>query len=59
MSLGRGEEVRRCKYTNYCEALDTRHKQVTCQLWDRKEMDAPDVTLSHNGKRRLLAPRWR
>jgi hypothetical protein len=57
--MGRGEEVRRCKFTNYCEALDTRHKQVTCQLWDRKEMDAPDVTLSHDGKRRLLAPRWR
>ncbi len=57
--LGRGAEVRRCKFTNYCEALDTRHMQVTCQLWDRKEMDAPDVTLSHDGKRRLLAPRWR
>ena len=59
VSLGRGEEVRRCKYTNYCEALDTRHKQVTCQLWDRKELDAPDVTLAQDGKRRLLAPRWR
>ena len=59
VSMGRGEQVRRCKFTNYCEALDTRHKQVTCQLWDRKELDAPDVTLAHDGKRRLLAPRWR
>ena len=59
VASGRGEEVRRCKFTNYCEALDTRHKQVTCQLWDRKHLDAPDVTLSHDGKRRLLAPRWR
>ncbi len=59
IALGRGEEVRRCKFTNYCEALDTRHKQVTCQLWDRKELDGPDVTLSHDGKRRLLAPPWR
>ncbi|HEY0137296.1 MAG TPA: NADH:flavin oxidoreductase, partial [Nannocystis sp.] len=58
VAMGRGEEVRRCKFTNYCEALDTKHKQVTCQLWDRKDMDAPDVTLSHDGKRRLLAPRW-
>lgn len=58
VSLGRGAEVRRCKYTNYCEALDTRHKQVTCQLWDRKQLDEPDVALSHDGKRRLLAPRW-
>src|SRR5690606_36929389 len=33
---GRGAEIRRCKFTNYCEALDTQHKQVTCQLWDRE-----------------------
>ncbi|HWB76458.1 MAG TPA: NADH:flavin oxidoreductase [Nannocystaceae bacterium] len=59
VELGRGEEVRRCKFTNYCEALDQQHKQVTCQLWDREELDAPDVPLSHDGKRRLVAPRWR
>lgn len=58
MRLGRGEEIRRCKFTNYCEALDTKHKQVTCQLWDRQELDAPDVPLAHDGRRRLLAPRW-
>ena len=58
LRLGRGDEIRRCKYTNYCEALDTRHKQVTCQLWDRQDLDAPDVTLSHDGRRRLVAPRW-
>lgn len=57
--LGRGAEVRRCKFTNYCEALDTQHKQVTCQLWDRVDLDEPDVTRSHDGRRRLLAPRWR
>ncbi|MFY9610326.1 MAG: NADH:flavin oxidoreductase, partial [Blastocatellia bacterium] len=33
--LGRGEEVRRCVFTNYCEGLDQMHKQVTCKLWDR------------------------
>jgi hypothetical protein len=49
--------VRRCKFTNYCEALDTKHKQVTCQLWDRSELDAPDVTLASDGRRRLVAPR--
>mgnify|MGYP000670969657 CR=1 FL=1 len=54
---GRGAEVRRCKFTNYCEALDTKHKQVTCQLWDRTELDAPDVTLASDGRRRLVAPR--
>jgi 2,4-dienoyl-CoA reductase-like NADH-dependent reductase (Old Yellow Enzyme family) len=59
LRLGLGDQIRRCKYTNYCEALDTRHKQVTCQLWDRQDLDAPDVTLSHDGRRRLLAPRWR
>jgi len=56
---GRGGEIRRCEFTNYCEALDQQHKQVTCKLWDRDELDAHDVTLSSDGKRRLLAPRWR
>jgi len=55
---GRGEEVRRCKYTNYCEALDQKHAQVTCQLWDRKQLDEPDVPLASDGRRRLVAPRW-
>ncbi len=56
--LGRGEEVRRCEFTNYCEALDQKHKQVTCKLWDRREVDEPDVRLDTSGKRRLTAPRW-
>jgi hypothetical protein len=30
---------------------------VTCQLWDRVGLDAPDVTLSTDGRRRLVAPR--
>jgi 2,4-dienoyl-CoA reductase-like NADH-dependent reductase (Old Yellow Enzyme family) len=59
MRLGRGTEIRRCEFTNYCEALDQQHKQVTCKLWDRDELDAPDVTLAADGKRRLVAPRWR
>jgi len=56
---GRGSEIRRCEFTNYCEALDQQHKQVTCKLWDRDELDEPDVTLASDGKRRLVAPRWR
>jgi 2,4-dienoyl-CoA reductase-like NADH-dependent reductase (Old Yellow Enzyme family) len=55
---GRGAEVRRCTYTNYCEALDQSHKQVTCKLWDRVALDEPGVTLSSDGRRRLLPPRW-
>ncbi len=58
MSLGEGAAIRRCKYTNYCEALDTRHKKVTCQLWDRKQLDEPGLRLSADGKRRLIAPTW-
>lgn len=57
--LGRGNEIRRCEFTNYCEALDQQHKQVTCKLWDREALDAPDVTLASDGKRRLVAPKWR
>lgn len=58
VKLGRGDEVRRCTYTNYCEALDQAHKQVTCKLWDRKELDEPGVSLTSDGRRRLLAPDW-
>jgi dimethylglycine catabolism A len=56
--LGRGDEVRLCRYTNYCEALDQRHRQVTCALWDRQGLDEPGVALSGDGKRRLTAPQW-
>jgi 2,4-dienoyl-CoA reductase-like NADH-dependent reductase (Old Yellow Enzyme family) len=55
---GRGAEVRLCLYTNYCEALDQRHREVTCELWDRLNLDEPGVRRSADGKRRLLAPDW-
>jgi len=55
---GHGDEVRRCTFTNYCEALDQAHRQVTCKLWDRKELDEPGITLSPDGRRRLIAPDW-
>jgi len=54
--LGRGGDVRRCTFTNYCEGLDQKHKQVTCKLWDRVDLDAPGVERSSDGKRRLTAP---
>jgi 2,4-dienoyl-CoA reductase-like NADH-dependent reductase (Old Yellow Enzyme family) len=56
--MGHGHSVRLCEYTNYCEGLDQKHKQVTCQLWDRLELDEPGVRLSHDAKRRLVAPLW-
>ena len=59
MRLGRGAEIRRCEFTNYCEALDQKHEVVTCKLWDRVELDAPDVRLDPSGRRRMLAPPWR
>ncbi len=56
---GRGAEVRRCTYTNYCEGLDQRHRQVTCKLWDRAFAPGdPSVPLAADGKRRLVAPEW-
>jgi 2,4-dienoyl-CoA reductase-like NADH-dependent reductase (Old Yellow Enzyme family) len=58
MRLGRGAEVRRCTYTNYCEGLDQMHKQVTCKLWDRVDLDAPGVVRSSDGRRRMTAPAW-
>ncbi len=59
LRAGRGDEIRRCEFTNYCEALDQQHKQVTCKLWDRVDVDAADVTLAIDGKRRLVPPRWK
>lgn len=55
--LGHGASVRRCEFTNYCEALDQQHQQVTCKLWDRAALDEPGITRSLDGKRRLIAPR--
>jgi len=55
---GHGGHVRLCLYTNYCEALDQRHRQVTCELWDREGLDAPGVRLTADGKRRLTPPAW-
>ncbi len=56
--LGCGGEVRLCEFTNYCEGLDQNHKQVTCKLWDRENVDEPGIGLTHDGKRRLTAPDW-
>ena len=58
VKLGRGDEVRRCTYTNYCEALDQAHRPVTCKLWDRVDLDEPRIALIDNGRRRLEPPRW-
>jgi dimethylglycine catabolism A len=57
--LGNGNQVRRCVFTNYCEGLDQKHKQVTCKLWDREQLDQPELALSSDGRRRLTAPAWK
>ncbi|HEV2826934.1 MAG TPA: hypothetical protein VGW76_04970 [Pyrinomonadaceae bacterium] len=59
VKLGRGEEIRRCTYTNYCEALDQAHRAVTCKLWDRVDLDEPGIATVDEGRRRLLAPDWK
>ena len=56
--LGRGDEVRRCTYTNYCEALDQAHRPVTCKLWDRVDLDEPGIATVDDGRRRLEPPNW-
>src|SRR5689334_7944769 len=57
--LGRGDDVRRCTYTNYCEALDQAHRPVTCKLWDRVDLDEPGIATVDEGRRRLEPPAWR
>ncbi len=59
IKLGRGDEIRRCSFTNYCEGLDQVHKKVTCKLWDRIDLDEPNISLTDEAKRRLVAPRTR
>ncbi|WP_227002282.1 oxidoreductase [Komagataeibacter diospyri] len=53
---GRADSMRVCKYTNYCEGLDQKHKAVTCRLWDRTALDSLDTRLCADGRRRLEAP---
>ncbi len=59
LRTGRGADVRRCIYSNYCEGLDQKHRAVTCQLWDRLELGEPGAALVDGGRRRLVAPTWR
>ena len=59
LRTGHADAVRQCSYTNYCEGLDQMHKQVTCKLWDRVDLDEAGISKSTDGKRRLLAPAWR
>jgi 2,4-dienoyl-CoA reductase-like NADH-dependent reductase (Old Yellow Enzyme family) len=59
VKLGRGDEVRRCTYTNYCEALDQAHRPVTCKLWDRVDLDEAGIALIDDGRRRLEPPPWK
>jgi 2,4-dienoyl-CoA reductase-like NADH-dependent reductase (Old Yellow Enzyme family) len=56
--LGHGDQIRRCVFTNYCEGLDQMHKQVTCKLWDRVDLEEKGITMSDDGRRRLVPPRW-
>jgi 2,4-dienoyl-CoA reductase-like NADH-dependent reductase (Old Yellow Enzyme family) len=56
---GRGAEVRRCLFTNYCEGLDQSHEVVTCHLWDRLKGLPDDATAPRTPDgRRLVAPPW-
>ncbi len=59
LETGHADAVRTCEYTNYCEGLDQKHKQVTCQLWDRDDLDEPGLSMSRDGRRRLVAPSWK
>ncbi|MBL9037966.1 MAG: NADH:flavin oxidoreductase, partial [Archangium sp.] len=56
---GRGDEIRRCFFTNYCEGLDQSHQAVTCQRWDRLKGLPDDATAPRTEDgRRLTAPSW-
>lgn len=56
---GQGRAVNVCTYSNYCEALDEKHQEVTCSLWDRKSLDEPGIRRTKDGKRRMVPPAWK
>ena len=56
---GDGNRIRQCQFTNYCEGLDQRHKEVTCRLWDRVAGEEVERGKSGDGKRFLIAPKRR
>ncbi len=58
LRAGRGSEIRRCIYSNYCEGLDQKHRSVTCQLWDRLDVASAGALVANGGRRRLIAPDW-
>ncbi|MFO1116077.1 MAG: NADH:flavin oxidoreductase [Beijerinckiaceae bacterium] len=58
LAHGAGDRIRLCEFTNYCEGLDQKHKAVTCQLWDKLDLDAPGARLTPDRKRRLEPPDW-
>jgi len=59
IKAGHGDQVNLCEYTNYCEGLDSKHKVVTCQLWDRTDLDQEGISKTADGKRRTTAPPWK
>lgn len=59
VKAGYGGAVTVCRYSNYCEGLDQKHKQVTCELWDRTDLDEPGIAKTRDGRRRMLAPLWK
>jgi dimethylglycine catabolism A len=58
LRLGRGDEVRRCVFTNYCEGLDQVHKPVTCKLWDREPRGSGAAGPRGSDGRWMVAPAW-
>ncbi len=59
LEAGRGEDIRRCLFTNYCEGLDQSHEVVTCQRWDRVRGEADDATVPRTSDgRRTVAPAY-
>ena len=58
LSLGEGHSIRLCRYSNYCEGLDQKHKVVTCELWDKEGLGDAQVRRTPDGRRRVTAPSW-
>ena len=49
---GREDEIIRCVYCNVCKDLDERFREVTCFLWPKKHLQAPQAQAA------AAAPHW-
>ncbi len=52
VALGREDHIVHCVYCNVCKQLDEKFKEVTCFLWPKNHIQAPEYDS------KAIAPKW-